>query len=63
MTTTTPTQEVPAMPDTEATVREFCAQFPTPNTRALLGHCEAGRISWSEAATIARNALTAALNP
>jgi hypothetical protein len=45
----------------EIDVREFAREFPTPNVRQLLALCECGRVSWDDAAEVARDALKAGL--
>lgn len=45
----------------EAQVRDFAKRFDTANTRALVAHCEAGRISWFPAYELCRKALAEAL--
>lgn len=43
--------------EAEVQVREFAKEFDTPNVRRALLLAEAGRISWFDIYTIARNAL------
>ena len=45
----------------ETVVREFAAQFPTPNVLRAVALCESGRITWEQVEGIAREALTKAL--
>jgi hypothetical protein len=47
--------------DSETQVREFASHFDTPNVRLMVQLCEAGRISWAEAADIARQSLAKGL--
>jgi len=45
----------------EAVVRDFAAQYPTPNVQRMIALCEAGTISWWDAHRLATNALAAAV--
>ena len=45
----------------EQDVRAFAAEFDTPNVRMMVGLAEAGRITWAEAAEVARRALARSL--
>jgi predicted flavoprotein YhiN len=49
------------MTASETLVREFAAQFPTPNVAAMVRYAEAGVITWAEAEGIAVKALEAGL--
>jgi len=46
---------------TQALVLDFAAQFPTPQVKRLVSLCEAGTISWDDAARIAQEALAKSL--
>lgn len=46
--------------EAEAQVREFAAQFPTPNVLRGIALCESGRISWFQLYEIAKGALVKA---
>ena len=45
----------------ETDVRDFAAQFPTPNVRRMVEAAEAGLITWADAYGIAQRALAAGL--
>jgi hypothetical protein len=45
----------------ESDVRDFAAQFPTPNVKLMVQLCETGRISWAQAYEIARESLAEGL--
>jgi hypothetical protein len=45
----------------ESLVREFAAEFPTPNVLRAIALCEAGTISWEQAAEIFRVSLATGL--
>jgi hypothetical protein len=45
----------------EAEVREFAAQFPTPNVLRAIALCESGRLTWAQVHPICVEALTKAL--
>jgi hypothetical protein len=45
----------------EQDVREFAAQFPTPNTLRALALCEAGTLTWAQVAEIFRSSLAEGL--
>ena len=49
------------MTQTEMDVRAFAAEFDTFNTRRMIALCEAGRITWQQAADLARDSLAAGL--
>lgn len=46
--------------EAEAQVREFAAEFPTPNVLKGVALCESGRISWFQLYDIARSAMVKA---
>jgi hypothetical protein len=45
----------------EQDVRDFSAQFPTPNVKLMIQLCETGQISWAQAYEIARDSLSEGL--
>ena len=45
----------------ETEVREFAAQFPTPNVLRAVALCESGRITWAQVHSLCGEALTKAL--
>ena len=45
----------------ETQVRDFAAQFPTPNTLRALALCEAGTLGWAQVAKIFRSSLATGL--
>jgi hypothetical protein len=45
----------------EADVRAFAEQFPTPNVKAALAHCESGRLAWEKVASLFARSLSAGL--
>jgi hypothetical protein len=64
--TTTPNtgdarREEGLMASSEKNVREFAAQFPTPNTLRALALCEAGTLTWAQVAEIFRSSLAEGL--
>lgn len=49
------------MTTSEAQVREFAREFPTPNVQRAVALCEAGTLTWSEVAEVFRQSLGEAL--
>lgn len=45
----------------ETEVREFAAQFPTPNVLRAIAYCESGRLTWEQVHPICVEALAKAL--
>jgi len=45
----------------ESLVREFAAEFPTPNVKRAIALCEAGTLTWAEVAEIFRSSLAKGL--
>lgn len=46
---------------TEQDVRDFAAQFPTPNVQRAIALCEAGTLTWAQVAEIFRSSLAEGL--
>jgi hypothetical protein len=58
--TTSPTTKealVFATPSYEQDVRDFAAQFPTPNVKRAIALCEAGTLGWAQVAAIFATSL------
>ena len=49
------------MASSEKIVREFAAQFPTPNVKQALALCEAGTLTWAQVEEIFRASLAEGL--
>ena len=64
-TTTTDTgaagREEGLMTPSEKIVREFAAEFNTPNVKQALALCEAGTLTWAQVAEIFRSSLAEGL--
>lgn len=43
----------------ELDCRAFAQQFPTPNVRAAIAHCESGRLAWEQVANLFAKSLAA----
>lgn len=52
---------MPIPTDAETLVRQFAWWFPTPNVRAALAHCVAGRLPWEKVAEELRASLGTAV--
>jgi hypothetical protein len=59
--TPTTTKEEVVFTSTEQEVRDFAAQFPTPNVLHALALCEAGTLRWAQVAEIFRSSLAQGL--
>lgn len=44
-------------PDFESQVREFAAEFNTPNVRRAVALCESGRLTWEQVYGLLRDSL------
>lgn len=49
------------MASSEKNVREFAAQFSTPNVKQALALCEAGTLTWAQVEEIFRSSLAEGL--
>jgi hypothetical protein len=47
---------------TEAEVREFAREFPTPNVQRAVALCEAGTLTWAEVHGIFKSSLARGLS-
>ena len=59
--TTPTTKEALVFTSTEQDVRDFAAQFPTPNVTRALALCEDGTLGWAQVAEIFRSSLAEGL--
>jgi hypothetical protein len=60
-TTLTPTTKEALVSASEKNVRDFAAQFPTPNVRRAIALCEAGTLTWMQVEEIFRSSLAQGL--
>ena len=60
--TTSPNGKEPIVAtSSDQDVRDFAAQFPTPNVLQALALCEAGTLTWAQVAEIFRSSLAEGL--